>query len=197
MVGVPQDLAGEPLDAAAEALFIQGLGSETVAEEHHEEIPGGSVIRLAQDTPEQVERGSTVGLVVSAGPRPRTVPGGLYDISRDEATRILEAEGLTVDYNEQFNDEVDEGNVVSQSPGPGSTLARGETVTLEISRGPNLVGVPDVSGADSTAAAAALIRGAGLVPGNVSGPSEGSPSSTSPSAGTEVRPGTSIDIILG
>lgn len=135
--------------------------------------------------------------MVSAGPRPRTVPGGLYNQSREEATQILEAEGLTVEYNEQFNDEVEEGNVVSQAPGPGTTLARGDVVTLEISRGPNLVAVPDVSGADSTAEANALIRAAGLVPGNVSGSSEGSPSRTSPSAGTEVRPGTSIDIVLG
>lgn len=197
MVAVPQELAGESLEAATEALFLQGLASETVEEEHHEEIPAGSVIRLAENTPEQVERGSTVGLVVSAGPRPRTVPGGLYNQSREEATQILEAEGLTVEYNEQFNDEVEEGNVVSQAPGPGTTLARGDVVTLEISRGPNLVAVPDVSGADSTAEANALIRAAGLVPGNVSGSSEGSPSRTSPSAGTEVRPGTSIDIVLG
>ena len=70
---------------------------------------------------------------------------------------------------------------------PGETLPRGGTVTIEVSRGPEMVTVPDVKKADTPAQAAAILRAAGLVPGSVSGSSEGKPKSTTPKAGTRSR----------
>ena len=97
----------------------------------------------------------------------------------------------------RFNDTVDEGRVVSQRPRPGEKVPKGSTVTIEVSKGPELVAVPDVSGAATSAEAAAIIRRAGLTPGVVSGSSEGSPSGTKPGTGTEVKPGTTVDIVQG
>jgi len=65
-----------------------------------------------------------------------------------------------------------------------------------VSRGPEPVKVPDVSTVSTPQDAAQLLRAAGLVPGNVSGPIEGTPSRTSPAAGSLVPPGTTVDIVL-
>ncbi|MEZ5203741.1 MAG: PASTA domain-containing protein [Acidimicrobiales bacterium] len=57
--------------------------------------------------------------------------------------------------------------------------------------------VPDVSGASSINEAIAILQAAGLAAGEVSGPAAGSPQGTSPGAGSLVRPGSRVDIILG
>lgn len=197
MVAVPDDLAGQGFDEARAVLFELGLGSAAEENRFDEEVPAGVAIGVVDGTPSELERGSTVGLVVSDGPAPRTVPAGLQGSTQAAATEAIEGVQLAVEVDPQFNDDVAEGVVVSVRPGSGSEVPRGATVTIEVSRGPEPVTVPDVSGTDSPAAAAALLRQAGLVPGQVSGPSEGSPSGTSPSAGTDVAPGTTVDISLG
>lgn len=52
--------------------------------------------------------------------------------------------GLKVDATKQANsDTVPKGSVVSQNPASG-TLFKGDTVTLVVSKGPQMVQVPDV-----------------------------------------------------
>jgi beta-lactam-binding protein with PASTA domain len=70
-------------------------------------------------------------------------------------------------------------------------------VNVEVSRGPELIAVPSVASADTIAEAIAIISGAGLTPGSVSGPAAGTPVGTSPGAGTLVRPGSTVNIVLG
>lgn len=197
-VDVPTDLVGLSLADAQAALEAAGLEGEAAGEgRFDEDVAEGGVLALAEDTPEKLERGSTVGLVLSKGPEPRTIPDGIVSRPEAEAIEALEALGLEVAVDRTFNDDVDEGIVISQRPPIGTEVARGSTVTIEVSRGPEVVAVPDVSGADSLAEAAAILRDAGLVPGEASGSSEGSPSGTSPGAGTEVRKGATVNIILG
>lgn len=195
MVEVPGDLGGRPVDEVTAALEKIGLRAEIATEEHHEEIAAGSVIRLVEGTPDKLERSSAVELVVSAGPRPREVPGGLTGSTQKKATEAIEAVQLEVAVEKVHSDDVDEGVVMGQSP-EGGTLPRGGTVTITVSAGPELVAVPDISWTDSPKQAAAVLRNAGLVPGKVTGPAEGSPSATKPAYGTEVRKGTEIDIII-
>ena len=64
-----------------------------------------------------------------------------------------------------------------------------------VSKGPDVVKVPDVRGMSLDEAVAA-IEGAGLVVGEAFGPATGDPFLTTPGAGTEVRRGTSVDIYL-
>ena len=44
-----------------------------------------------------------------------------------------------------FSSSVPKGSVASQSPADG-TLARGQTVTIAVSKGPEMIAVPDVTG---------------------------------------------------
>ena len=78
-----------------------------------------------------------------------------------------------------------------------SSGGRDGRVSIEVSRGPELVAVPDVRSADTPAEAAAILRAAGLVPGTASGSAEGSPIGTSPGRGTMVAVGSTVNIVLG
>ena len=63
----------------------------------------------------------------------------------DQARAALVRSGLRVRTSERFHATVPQGSVVSQQPGTGTVL-RGDTVTLVVSRGPELVVVPTVVG---------------------------------------------------
>jgi serine/threonine-protein kinase len=197
IVDVPTDLADRPLDEATQVLADVGLEAEVVEEPFSEDVEEGRVIGVAEGTPGQLEKGATVGLVVSAGPEPRIVPSGLVGSTEDAAVEALEALGLNAAIVRSFSDSVAEGQVISVLPATGATVERGATINVEVSRGPELIAVPDISGADSISEAIALIEGAGLDAGSVSGPAAGSPQGTSPGAGSLVRPGSTIDIVLG
>ena len=64
----------------------------------------------------------------------------------DQAVATLTDAGLQVDATKQeFSTDVPKGSVISQSPASG-TLFRGETVVLVVSKGPEMVKVPNVQG---------------------------------------------------
>lgn len=65
----------------------------------------------------------------------------------DKATEILKEAGLRVNVLEEIYDvEVPEGNVISQYPEAGEMVKKNRVVTLEVSKGPEIVEVPDVKG---------------------------------------------------
>ena len=77
----------------------------------------------------------------------------------------------------------------------GEQVARGATVEVVVSKGPDVVKVPKVDGLSLDEAISAL-EGAGLTVGDVSGPARGRPYVTDPPAGTEVKRGATVDIYL-
>ncbi|MCU1370527.1 MAG: protein kinase family protein with domain [Ilumatobacteraceae bacterium] len=197
MVAVPQDLAEKPLEDATAQLEAVGLVAREGEARYSEDLDKGVVIATAEGTPAELERGSTVTLVVSKGPEPRTIPGGLVGGSADAASEALEALGLQPVIVRSYSDTAKEGTVISVLPAAGEQVPRGASVNVEVSRGPQLIAVPSVVGASDSRDAAAILRAAGLKPGNVSGPADGSPKGTSPRAGTMVAPGTTVNIVLG
>ena len=195
ILDVPQGLVGVPLDEVETTFTDAGFAVTVEGSAYDEKIAKGALIQYVDGTPGKLERGSTIGVIVSDGPRPRTVPGGLAGRSEAEATSLVTDENLKVAVNRQYNDDVAEGTVVSQSPSGGTTVPRGDTVTIEVSRGPETVKIPSVASAKTPAEAAAILRSAGLKAGSVSGSADGKPT-TKPAAGTEVKKGSTVDIIL-
>lgn len=74
----------------------------------------------------------------------REIPA-LVDMERGEAIKLLESEDLIASTVEQTDDEIAAGNVISSDPEPGTMVAKGETVTLHISTGPEDAEVPEFS----------------------------------------------------
>lgn len=143
-VNVP-NLAGQPLDKARARLKADGLEPGMVTQEFSDDVDRGSVIGTTPQAGTKRHAGSAIALVVSKG-SPIDVPD-VTGNDLDSARQTLTDAGLKVKIAvEQVNSEYDKGKVARQSPGDGSQAAEGDTVTLTISKGPEMVEVPDVVG---------------------------------------------------
>ncbi|MER8070765.1 Stk1 family PASTA domain-containing Ser/Thr kinase [Streptomyces sp. NPDC094034] len=144
IVKVP-DLESMPLGEARRALKKVGLAAGVVTREFDDNVQQGAVIGSTPVSGSEVRPDSGVALVVSKG-SPVDVPDVTGE-SVEDATSELVGEGLKVEIAaERVNSEEDAGSVARQSAAEGAQLARGETVTLTVSKGPRMVSVPDVTG---------------------------------------------------
>ncbi|MFE9054702.1 Stk1 family PASTA domain-containing Ser/Thr kinase [Streptomyces mutabilis] len=154
------DVEGYRLDRARTVLKDEGLEPGMVTRAFSEEVPKGFVISTKPKTGTTVRAGSAVALVVSKG-SPIDVPDVTGDDLADARAELTEA-GLKVKVAEkQVNSEYGKGQVARQTPGSGSRAAEGDTVTLTVSKGPEMIEVPDVVG-DSVDDAKRTLKDAGF-----------------------------------
>ena len=146
--------------------------------------------------------GSMTALIeaLATPPAPETVP--VPDVAgqaADDAQATLEASGLVAAPEEQASDDVEAGLVVQTSPGAGTEVALGSTVTMLVSTGPSTVPVPDVAGL-AVADAQMALEAEGFVITTTDQASddveEGLVIETNPAAGTEVAPETTVDMAV-
>ncbi|WP_329188525.1 Stk1 family PASTA domain-containing Ser/Thr kinase [Streptomyces sp. NBC_01428] len=158
-VKVP-DLSGVALAKARAQLKDAGLAAGMVTRDFSEDVPRGSVISTDPDTGTSRHAGSAIALVVSKG-SPVEVPD-VTGSSVEDARAELEDAGLKVKIaTQQVNSEFDKGQVAQQSPNPEHEAATGDTVTLTVSKGPEMIEVPDVVG-DSVNDATQKLKDAGF-----------------------------------
>jgi serine/threonine-protein kinase len=159
-VKVP-DVEGYRLDNARSLLRDSGLDPGMVSRAFSEDVRKGFVISTDPEKGTERRAGSAIALTVSKG-RAIDVPDVTGE-SLDDAKADLEEAGLTVEVSaEEVNSaEYDKGQVARQIPRNGSTAAEGDTVTLTLSKGPEMIEVPDVVG-DSVDDAKAALEGAGF-----------------------------------
>ncbi|MFH0176832.1 Stk1 family PASTA domain-containing Ser/Thr kinase [Streptomyces cacaoi] len=145
IVKVP-DVTGSRQDKAEELLKTDGLEPGLVTQEFSEDVIKGFVISTDPEAGTKRRAGTAVSIVVSKG-SPIAVPDVTGD-AVDDARAELEEAGLKVKVaTTQVNSEFDKGRVATQTPEEGSEAAEGDTVTLTLSKGPEMVEVPDVVGA--------------------------------------------------
>ncbi len=143
-VKVP-DLEGRSLGEARALLKKEGLEPGMVTREFSENVARGSVIGTDPAAGTERRAGSAIALTVSKG-RPVDVPDVTGE-DLDRAKSDLEDAGLKVRIaSEQVNSEFDKGQVAQQTPAGRSQAAEGDTVTLTLSKGPEMVEVPNVTG---------------------------------------------------
>jgi eukaryotic-like serine/threonine-protein kinase len=139
----------------------------------------------------------SVDLTVSAGPGSSEVPG-TSGLTAGSATKKLEAAGFEPLVQRVNSDSVEEGLVIYSNPRGGESATNGSTVALFVSRGPKLTRVPVLVGTQRRVAVQ-QIRGRGLTP-SVAEEESGSPAGEvigqSPSAGSEVEPGSTVSIVV-
>lgn len=185
---------------AVAAIESAGLVPGTRTTGFDEEVPAGAVISAAPAPGTQVPEGdarvpkqSAIDYVVSDGPAPRAVPGGLVGATFADAQTAIEAVQLVAAPSEEYSSTVPEGVVVSVGAEPGTELPRGAPVDLVVSAGPEPIRVPDVTGSTGTAAAARL-EGAGFSVSGIEGSPSGSVLATDPPAGEMRQRGASVRI---
>lgn len=190
------DLVGRGEDEARTALTDAGLAAGALDREWSETVPEGQVVSQATKAGTSVPHGTEVDLVVSKGREPLTVPD-LTGLGGDEAREKIEALGLTASPSEAYSDTVDAGVVISQSTGAGTTLHRGDPVSYVVSKGPEMVTVPDLTGKQLEEAQQDLeALGLSTDVRRLAGGWFNTVRSTDPAAGTAVPKGTTVTITI-
>jgi serine/threonine-protein kinase len=83
--------------------------------------------------------------VISDGPRPVEVPN-VVGRTYDDASKALLAKRFKVSRTDEYSDTVPAGQVIRHSPVSGAEAPRDSTVTVVVSKGPDLVTVDDYRG---------------------------------------------------
>lgn len=190
------DLAGKTESDAIDALAAASLAVGDVTRRHNEDIAKGRVIGFSPEAGTSLRRDAEVDLVISRGPTPIDVTDYTGQPA-DDAAAALDDAGFDVRTRSRYDDDVDEGVVINQRPG-GGTLFAGDTVTLVVSKGPNLVEVPDVY-LDGVESARQTLEDAGFVVKVEEGTGYlglGYVTSQDPDGGSMAQPGSTITIYL-
>jgi serine/threonine-protein kinase len=182
------NVVGQQIDQVRAQFEDKGILVAT--EDRYDEVaPKGKIFEQQPDGG-TIAKGGTVKFIVSGGPKPRIVPAVLGK-SRDDAVAAITAQQLKVNITEDYSDTVPAGQVAGTKPGSGASVARDSTVNLVISKGPQLVAIPSVSG-KSVGAATSALQALGFEVNNVYGPPAGVVFDTNPSSGTKVKKGASV-----
>ncbi len=156
-------LRGLTEDQAQDKIRAAHLEFGQSTQVYSEKVPEGQVIRSDPPTRTPLKPQAIVDLYVSQGPRPIKVKDWTGK-DADRAKAALEEKGLAVsEAAPEYSDTVPEGNVLRQNPS-GGTLFRGDTVTIVVSRGPELVAVPGGLIASGVDDAKQKLIDAGFVP---------------------------------
>jgi len=198
------ELNGLDSATALTALTNGGLVIGVETPEYNEDIPAGVIIRWAVASQptlvagQEVIKGTAVDTFVSQGPAPRVVPD-LTGMSIESATTALTDLQLTINRGDDQFSIVAAGGVATQSPAAGESLARGTAVTVAVSKGPDLVAVPQLLTLRFDKVGPAAVN-AGFVIGTVSGNTRGFPIAIyvagQPVAVGQLLPrGTTLDLV--
>ena len=147
-------LVGFTREQATSALTDAGLLVGRVTEAFDARRPRGTVVSFSPSSGQLLRPGTEVALVLSKGPDLLPVPN-VVGQALAASTQRLEKAGFGVKSSEVFSDRVAKGRVVRQDPGKG-TAVRGATVALRVSKGPELIPVPDLRGSTAPQAEADL-----------------------------------------
>lgn len=194
-VSVPS-VAGMSFDDAKAELAKYNLGIHQAGTVSSDTVDKDLVVSQQPEANETVEKNSTIEVTLSSGKGSIDVPNV---VGKSEADAVA-ALGTTFNCNKSYayNSDVQEGYVISQSPESGTQGKEGDTVTLVISQGEELVTVPNVTTTyKSEEQAKALLSDFNVnVTTKYSQTAEGIVIGQSIDAGKQVAKGTSITITV-
>lgn len=202
-VAVP-DLLGMTRDQATEALNKQGLGGKYGGEKESSEYPAGLIVEQDPAYGTSVSVNTPVVYYISSGAGSVPLPD-ISGMTLSEAQQELKKYELKISTEYAYSGEVEEGLVISTTPGFGSDVTEGDTITVIISKGPqavdegDTVNIPSVLGKGSSQARSEL-EDLGLyveiTEEYSSDYDEGLIMKQSISSGTEVTKGTTIELTV-
>ncbi|MES9592623.1 Stk1 family PASTA domain-containing Ser/Thr kinase [Streptomyces sp. NPDC094045] len=128
------------------------------------------------------------------------VPALLGQTQKNAEKRLSDAGLELKGVKRSYSDTVERGKVISSDPASGARVRGNDAVTLVVSRGPEIVKVPDVQDL-SLADARRELKKAGLVPGMVTEEfseetDRGDVIRTDPSADTERHPDSAVALVV-
>jgi serine/threonine-protein kinase len=187
------NVQGQTPDAAQAALEAQGF-AVNVKHQYDDTVPAGAVIGTDPGAGTDAPRDSTLQLLVSDGPAPVPVPD-VTGQTLDAASQALSAAGFSVTHDDVFSDTIPSGKVVGTDPAAGQGANRGSQVAVHVSKGPEMVPVPNLVGMTLEAAQAQLqakgfeVDTQSYLPGRLV-------RAQSPAANTSVTKGTKVTLFF-
>src|SRR5215218_638131 len=145
------------------------------------EEPEGAIISQTPAAGESLREGSRIYVIVS-GRQVAEVPD-VGNRTSKEATQTLEEAGFEVEEEPEESSESYQGYVIDQDPRGGRTAEVGTTVTITVGVGPETVEVADLSLGRQTRESSSRVPVGQVV-------------SQNPSAGSNARSGSSVDITV-
>lgn len=192
------DVVGMTIDEAEEALNEKGLRMEITKEVIDAQQQPGTIVSQDPQAGDMLPDGEVVKVVTTKTPEVTTIPD-CRGMTQSEAESTLLAAGFRVgDVTDRYDQSVEKGRVVSQSPEAGAQAAKESTVNLVMSKGAEMVSVPGVTGMTREEAESELQK-TGLVVEvreESSSEDEGTVVSQNPSAGTSVPKGSTVVITV-
>jgi len=131
---VLEEYVGKTREEAKNLIESQGLVLD-VSTIEDEDQPDGIVLEQNPEAGLEVEKGSTVRLTINELPDSVAVPP-LKGLTLEEAKKILEENSLRLgSTEEEFNEEVESGKIISSNPEGGYSVKRGSAVKVLVSKG--------------------------------------------------------------
>ena len=199
------DLKGYTLEEAQSALNALGLGIQNAGTTSSDTYPKGQIVSQTPDDGSTVEAHTTIEVVVSSG-QGEVAISSVVGMDETTAYNTLSNAGFVPVKEYAYDNTVEQGIVISQSPDGGALGKEGDSVKIVISRGPESaagttgISVPKITGQTEEAARAALTA-VGLTAGNVTSAysdtvPEGQIISQSPAEGSAAEEGAAVDFII-
>ena len=130
---------------AVSKLIQAGLGEPEIVEQYDDSVAFGSVISQSIEAGTKVDEGQIITITVSLGAAAFDMPK-VTGLSMEDAEKQLGDKGLIVKTEYKKDENVPEGNVISQSIREGESVKPGDEVTITVSSGRDTKDVANVVG---------------------------------------------------
>ncbi|MDD2553967.1 MAG: PASTA domain-containing protein, partial [Desulfotomaculaceae bacterium] len=198
------DVEGRTEAEASEILQGRGIKNIQFNRNPHPSVTQGLVVSQDPTPDAKIKVTRTVTLSVSLGPELREVPEVIGQTLYNARLKISVNELSVNDpVQERYSDDHPEGVVVEQDPRPGTQLSKGSGVLLIVSKGPQPISrqVPSLVGLTEESARGELDKLNLYLDSNTGRATStdyfaGQIISQDPAAGTGVREGTTVQVIL-
>ncbi|HNX14561.1 MAG TPA: Stk1 family PASTA domain-containing Ser/Thr kinase [Oscillospiraceae bacterium] len=127
---------------------------------------------------------------------PNFVGQNYYEVIANENNAEF---NIVYDDSSQYNDEYPQDVIYEQTPTPPKKVIEGSTITVKVSKGPNLISIPECAGREKTQVTGTL-EGLGLFPRVVEqfsiDTAPGYVLSTDPPVGTQIAKGATVTVYV-
>ncbi|MBQ5385841.1 MAG: PASTA domain-containing protein, partial [Lachnospiraceae bacterium] len=159
----------------------------------------GEVMSQSMNAGQKVEKNTTITVTISSGAGNVSIPN-VENMKESAAQNTLTDAGFKYSISYNYSDTVEQGVVISQTPGANASGKKGDTIALVVSRGKESVSVPNVVGKSKDQATSEL-QAAGLNVGNVTEAHDdnvaaGNVISQGVNAGQNVDKGSNVDLVI-
>lgn len=187
------NLIGQTPDIATQQLADLNVRVGEIFEVFSAQAPKGFIASIEPKVGAEVKANSLVNLFVSKG-NEQVALASYIGLGGEQALSELTQAGFDVSPTYKFSDTVLTGLVISQTPASAPLVDKGLEITLDISKGPEFVFIPNVISKSSNQATLDLENNGlkVIVKGNGS-----KVLSISPKQGVKVKVGSTVTISLG